>query len=1059
MGLVVSLDTMWLPGHRKVQNMFFPSRDDLCALFKLSTSPDQQSRRSGSLPRYGVTRSNRLQAETIAQLESVEPRVMLSASPMDSLSIHQDAGFDFEVSIHDEASEYAEWRNQEIYVEPLTEAVGLDELDQQTLETQDADSHNLIELQHVFDTTSYRGTGYSIAVLDTGVDYNHANLGGGWGNRVIAGYDFHNNDADPMDDHGHGTHVAGIIGSDHETYGGIAPDVNIIALKVLGSDGSGSFGAVEDALQWVLDNQETYNIVGVNMSLGAGNFTSNPYTFMDDEMSALVDAGVFIATSSGNSFYSYDSEQGLGSPAISDYSVSVGAVYDTSYGQVSWGSGATDYTTAADRITSFTQRSNLLDILAPGALLTSTYVGGGFATMGGTSMASPVIAGAVALLHQAAIETGQSELANQTSLLELMQDTGASIFDGDDEDDNVDNTGLTFSRLDIGAAIDAILATAETPSGFVTVEGSTATVAGTDGADSFTLSINGNSLEINRNGEEATLDLTGITLINVLGDEGIDTFQFTTTVDDETVTFNAGSMLYNGSGFDLSATSFESMNVNSGGGNDQAILNGSIGDDTFVSKQNYSYMRGDSYDNQVNGFGTVVANATSGGMDRAYMYDTTGDDALVMGPTSTSLTSSTLSNTANDFDRVYAYSQNGGNNTATLNDSAGNDTLIVKPEYTYLASSAGINYAIGFVQTVGNSSAGGNDVAKFYDSEGDEQFTAQGNSATLLRNGVTVTANGYGKIYAYSSEGGNDTAVLNDTVGDDVFVSKVEYSYMKGTDYLNYVIGYNEITVNSDNGGYDRGYLHDSSEDDSLTITPPTATFNRGGVVNYLNNFDVVTIKADRGGNDSATLNDSAGDDSFRVQSNFSYLKGSNFRFYVTQFESVTMNSTSGGMDRAYLYDTAGDDSLTMDPYSVVQTTATQINTVNFFDRVYAYSQSGGNDSAVLNDSDGDDNFVVKPEYSYMAGSDYGNYLIGFNSVTAQADGLGTDRTYIYDSSAADMFFQFGSYGQYQSNSAIYNAHNFDRVRLTSESGGLDQIFTIEALESIFEAIGDWLYS
>ncbi|MEZ6049516.1 MAG: S8 family serine peptidase [Planctomycetaceae bacterium] len=69
------------------------------------------------------------------------------------------------------------------------------------------------------------------------------------------------------------------------THGGIANDVNIIALKVLGASGSGSFGAVEDALQWVIANQATYNIVAVNMSLGAGNYTTNPYTFMEDEFS------------------------------------------------------------------------------------------------------------------------------------------------------------------------------------------------------------------------------------------------------------------------------------------------------------------------------------------------------------------------------------------------------------------------------------------------------------------------------------------------------------------------------------------------------------------------------------------------------------------------------------------------------------------------------------------------------------------------------------------------------------------------------------------------------
>src|SRR5258708_1932417 len=80
----------------------------------------------------------------------------------------------------------------------------------------------------------YRGSGYTIAGLDTGIDYHNVDLGGGFGagHRVVAGYDFINNRADPMDDNGHGTHVAGIIGSSNPSSPGIAPDVHFAALKV-----------------------------------------------------------------------------------------------------------------------------------------------------------------------------------------------------------------------------------------------------------------------------------------------------------------------------------------------------------------------------------------------------------------------------------------------------------------------------------------------------------------------------------------------------------------------------------------------------------------------------------------------------------------------------------------------------------------------------------------------------------------------------------------------------------------------------------------------------------
>lgn len=316
----------------------------------------------------------------------------------------------------------------------------------------DAAAGNLIGSGAVNQTYGYTGTGYTIAVLDTGIDYTHPDLVSSY----VGGWDFVDDDADPMDLNGHGTHVAGIITSDHSIYGGIAPDVNILSLRVLGASGSGSFGDVEDALQWVVANQEQYNIVAVNMSLGAGNFSFNPYYFMEDELTALENKGVFIAASSGNSFYTEGSSKGLGYPAISSNTVSVGAVWSKDFGSVSWGSGGRDYTTAADRITSFTQRSSALDILAPGAFIQSTYLNHTYASMAGTSMAAPVAAASAALIHQALDAAGQGHLANQDYILNLMKTTGVTVVDGDDENDNVTNTGLSFKRIDLMAAISSI---------------------------------------------------------------------------------------------------------------------------------------------------------------------------------------------------------------------------------------------------------------------------------------------------------------------------------------------------------------------------------------------------------------------------------------------------------------------------------------------------------------------------------------------------------------------------------------------------------------------------
>lgn len=312
----------------------------------------------------------------------------------------------------------------------------------------------LIGLDRAFADFAYRGEGVSVAIIDTGIDYRHAALGGGWGNRVIAGYDFVNNDANPLDDNGHGTHVAGIVGSSSATLSGVAPRVNLIALKVLDAAGSGSFGDVERALQWVVQHQSQYNIVAVNLSLGSGNYASNPFLYLDDEFVTLRNAGVFAAVAAGNSFYTYGSQQGVAFPAVSTSVVSVGAVWAKDVGQVSWMSGARDFTTGPDRVASFSQRSSGLDLVAPGAMITSTYLNGQYQAMAGTSMAAPVVAGAAALVHQALVAHGLP--ANQDAILRVLQSTGVAVADGDDENDNVVNTGLTFRRLDIHAALRSV---------------------------------------------------------------------------------------------------------------------------------------------------------------------------------------------------------------------------------------------------------------------------------------------------------------------------------------------------------------------------------------------------------------------------------------------------------------------------------------------------------------------------------------------------------------------------------------------------------------------------
>ena len=343
------------------------------------------------------------------------------------------------------------------------------------LPTAQGDTGSGINLPAVRATYPYRGNGYTVAVLDTGVDYRHPALGGSFrtaGTRVIDGYDFVNGadgpyvegdftpgpDSDPMDHNGHGTNIAGIIGSSDDVYYGVASGINLVALRVLDKNGNGAWEWVSDALQWIINHQSEYNIVAVNMSFGTGNYQepiSEP--IIDDKLEALVTAGVSIIASSGNEFYGLNSQQGIEYPAISTSAISVGAVFEDNFGSKTWANGARDFTSARDRIVSFTQRSPLLDVMAPGAMITNAYLSSGglerYATYAGTSQAAPFVTGSAALLHQVLDQSGQSGRANQATILGLLRSTGVIINDGDDENDNVVNTVLNFRRIDLLAAI------------------------------------------------------------------------------------------------------------------------------------------------------------------------------------------------------------------------------------------------------------------------------------------------------------------------------------------------------------------------------------------------------------------------------------------------------------------------------------------------------------------------------------------------------------------------------------------------------------------------------
>ncbi len=283
------------------------------------------------------------------------------------------------------------------------------------------------------------GKGVTIAIIDTGVDYTHPDLGGclGVSCKVIGGYDFVNNDNDPMDDHGHGTHVAGIT-SANGVLKGVAPDSKLLAYKVLDSYGSGwndvIIKSIERAVDPNGDNDFSDHAGIISMSLGG---YGNPDSPLSKAVDAAVDSGVVVVVAAGNWG---PSEQSISSPGTARKALTV---------------GATDKT---DKLTDFSSRGPVVwdggaivkpDVVAPGVQLCSAQWDSAWddrkcfddkhVAISGTSMATPVVSGAVALIKQKNPDWTPEEV--KLALRDTAKDLGYLV------------TEQGYGRIDVLAAI------------------------------------------------------------------------------------------------------------------------------------------------------------------------------------------------------------------------------------------------------------------------------------------------------------------------------------------------------------------------------------------------------------------------------------------------------------------------------------------------------------------------------------------------------------------------------------------------------------------------------
>jgi len=241
----------------------------------------------------------------------------------------------------------------------------------------------------------YTGKGVGVAVLDTGV-FPHEDLIRPT-NRIVAFKDFINERSRPYDDDGHGTHVAGIVGGSgyrNSKYRGVAPEANIIGVKVLDETGSGNTSDILAGIQWVVDNKEIYNIKIICMSLGSAADTPASQDSLSRGVASAVQNGITVVVSAGNNG---PSRQSITSPGIAPSAITVGAVDDNRTTSIE-----------DDFIADFSSRGPTIDgllkpdVVAPGVDIHSLSNKGSsaYVSQSGTSMAAPMVAGAAALLFE-----------------------------------------------------------------------------------------------------------------------------------------------------------------------------------------------------------------------------------------------------------------------------------------------------------------------------------------------------------------------------------------------------------------------------------------------------------------------------------------------------------------------------------------------------------------------------------------------------------------------------------------------------------------------------------
>jgi subtilisin family serine protease len=845
-----------------------------------------------------------------------------------------------------------------------------------------ADAHTQTGLAAARAAYGLTGRGQTVAVIDTGIAFTHNALGGGWGARVVGGWDYAENDFNPFDDPAgsHGTHVAGIIGNSDAANPGVATGVDLVALRVFADNGSGYFSWVENALRWVYQNRFAFRspITTVNISLGAVyNGTSAPlWSQLEDEFDQLESVGVFVAVAAGNDFASWRAP-GLSYPAASPHVVPVSAV------------------DAGGFLASFSQRLDRV-IAAPGVSIRSTIpdyygnqnnIGDDWASYSGTSMASPYVAGAAVLIREAMLFAGRTNIT-QDDIYQVMAYTADWVYDP--------ATALNYRRLNMQRALDYIMplddygSTAATARALGTIAATasfTGRIERTTDHDFFTFTAaatgtvdfaasashylalgwqvagpggtnvthTGSGLSLNVvAGQTYTIDLrttAGVGIYSVTATTGIASSELGMVdfreVNDQPV---SGEAWYSFTTARGGALTIEALLTQAGGNVDLNVYNANYqliatsarnGNERLdmaaaAGQRFYVQLLGTNSDVSLR-----IANLIGQSGSTLYIYGTAGNDTVTFSAGITHRLTLNGIQYAFNWQTISNFFIDGlgGSDTMTMNGTTILDTGVIRPAAASMFASWYGAHASRFENLTMNAGGAG-DTVQFFDSPGNDQFYADPASATFTGAGVTNVAAGFGRVEAQAT-GGNDQALFEDSQYTDTFIASSTYAALIGPGFYNLVLGFDSTQAISGHGGSDTATLFDSAGNDLFIGRPTWARFSGAGWSNQAEGFAAVTARADFGGWDMSYFYDSAGDDSYVAGSNYAWMTSGGYRNLGLFFDLMAGFALAGN-DTAQLADSINNDTLELDGSWARLNGAGFGSWANGFDRVSVSGANGG---------------------------------------------------------------------------------------------------------------------